>query len=57
MFYMKENLEKNGVNVEGKYYGTEEKPLFHVFHCDIRNDTAKICNKEECDFFKKNLSG
>ena len=54
---MKENLEKNGVNVGGKYYGTQEKILFHVFHCDIRNDTAKICNKEECDFFKKNLSG
>ena len=55
--YMKENLKEKGVEVKEKYYGTEEKPLFHVFHCDIRRDEAKMCNKEECDFFKQNLSG
>ena len=54
--YMKDKLKENGVKVVEKYYGTEEKPLCHVFHCDIRRDESKICNKEECDFFKENLS-
>ena len=54
-FYMKKILENNGVKFVGKYYGTEEEPLFHVFHCDIRNPVAKLCNKEEIAFFKENL--
>ena len=53
--YMKEMLEKKGVKTVGNFYGTEKEPLFHVFHCDIRNATAKVCNKEEIDFFRKNM--
>ena len=53
--YMKDLLEKKGIKVEGKFYGTEKEPLFHVFHCDIRNTVGKLCNKEETDFFKQNL--
>lgn len=46
-------LEKNGVEYESKIYGTEEEPLYHVFHCNIKTDTAKVANDEETDFFKK----
>ena len=34
------------------YFGTPEEPLHHVFHCDIRNPQAVICNDEACAFFK-----
>ena len=54
-YYMKKIIEKKIAKVVGKYYGTVEEKLFHIFHCDIRNETAKICNKEECDFFKENI--
>ena len=45
------SLEKNGVRHEYRCYGTEEKPLWHVFHCDPDLPEAVICNNEECDFF------
>lgn len=38
-----------------RFYSDPEKTLDHVFHCDIRNDYAKLCNDEECDFFKKRV--
>ena len=34
------------------YYGTSKNLLGHVFHCDMRLGEAKMCNKDECDFFK-----
>ena len=44
-------------NVEYVYriYESKDKELGHVFHCDIRSKDARICNDEECDFFKKYL--
>jgi len=48
-------LEENNVPCEQKVYGDKEHPLFHVFHCDVKSEAAKIANDEECDFFKKYL--
>lgn len=36
-----------------RYYGTKDNPLGHVFHCNIRLEDAKICNDEECAFFRE----
>lgn len=46
-------LKTAGVPYEYRCYGTDEKALWHVFHCDMRLPEADICNNEECDFFKK----
>lgn len=46
-------LDKYGIEYISKVYGDEEHLLGHVFHVDIKKDEAKICNDEECDFFRK----
>lgn len=38
-----------------RYYGDKEDRLPHVFHCNIRLEDAKLCNDEECEFFRKYL--
>ncbi|MBQ6234130.1 MAG: alpha/beta hydrolase [Clostridia bacterium] len=40
-----------GVPFVDRTYGTDEAPLSHVFHCDIRSQAAKQCNDDECRFF------
>lgn len=35
-----------------RYYGNKEVRLPHVFHCDIKSEHAKVCNDEECAWFK-----
>lgn len=35
------------------YKDIDGKKLYHIFHVDIRNSNSRICNSEECDFFKK----
>ena len=35
-----------------RYYGSAERPLGHVFHCNIRLQEASRCNDEECEFFR-----
>ncbi|MCR4789881.1 MAG: alpha/beta hydrolase, partial [Treponemataceae bacterium] len=45
-------LDEAGVSYTTKIYGTEENPQNHVFHCDIKNPVAKICNDEEIEFLK-----
>lgn len=55
---MKDILSKAGVEVFDKIYGDENTPeLTHVFHCNIRLPMAKVCNDEECDFFKRHMGG
>ncbi len=49
-----EKLEALGVPFVDKTYGTEEAPLNHVFHCDMRSEAGRICNDEECAFFLSN---
>lgn len=36
-----------------RLYGDCEHKLVHVFHCDMRSEDARICNDQECDFFKE----
>ncbi len=38
-----------------RFYGDKEHVLGHVFHCNIRSADAKLCNDEECDFFRRFL--
>ena len=33
-------------------YGTKNAPLWHVFHCDPDMPQAKLCNNQQCDFFR-----
>ena len=50
-----EKLDECGVAYEYKFYGDEAHKLEHVFHLDMRNEIGKLCNDEECEFFKKNI--
>lgn len=45
-------LEANGVPAVYRCYGDAQNPLGHVFHCDIKSPAAKLCNDEECAFFR-----
>ncbi len=46
-------LKANGVYYEFKTYGTEEEPLYHVFHVTIQEPEGQKCNDEECEFFRR----
>ena len=50
--FMVEALKKNNVRHEYKIYGTDDNMLYHVFHCDIKSEDAKVTNDDECDFFR-----
>ncbi len=50
---LEEALKNNGVYYEFKTYGTEEEPLYHVFHVNVREAEGIRCNDEECDFFRR----
>ena len=52
---MAEKLKALGVPVRFELYGDEQNPLGHVFHCDIRTQTAACCNEDECEFFRSRL--
>ncbi len=43
-------LQENAVNYAYKIYGDEENTLDHVFHCDIRQKDAIICNEDEAEY-------
>ena len=45
-------LEANGVPAVYRCYGDAQNPLGHVFHCGIKSPAAKLCNDEECAFFR-----
>ncbi|WP_167956206.1 alpha/beta hydrolase [Anaerosporobacter faecicola] len=49
---MTEKLEQLGIPYVYRCYGDEKNRLEHVFHCDIKTEDAKICNDEECQFFR-----
>ena len=49
---IKAALDKAGVKYEFHCYGTDEQPLWHVFHCDPKLPQAVICNDDECNFFR-----
>lgn len=50
---MLEKLHAEGVTCESAFYGTEQEPLGHVFHLDMRSEVAHKCNDAECAFFRK----
>lgn len=45
-------LTKNNVKHILKIYGSNEKPLYHVFHVTIQEEEGQKCNDDECEFFK-----
>lgn len=45
-------LDECGVSYEYKLYGNNLDKLGHVFHLDMRNETGKLCNDEQCAYFK-----
>lgn len=49
---MVETIKACGGKAEYHYYGDEDHVLGHVFHCNMKSEDAKQCNKDECDFFK-----
>lgn len=48
-----EKLAQCGVPFVCRLYGTASHELYHVFHLDIRSEDAKLCNDEECAFFRR----
>jgi acetyl esterase/lipase len=48
-------LDEFRVDHTVKVYGTQEKPLDHVFHCNIRTKEAARCNDDECAFFREHM--
>ena len=45
-------LDEYGVPYVYKMYGSEFDKLGHVFHLDMRNETGKMCNDAQCEYFK-----
>lgn len=52
---LKEALEKKNIKHVYKIYGTDSAPLYHVFHCNMKEEEGLRCNEEECEFFKQFL--
>lgn len=50
---MYEALQKLGVESKIQIFGTEDEPKGHVFHLDIRDEQAAVCNDNECEFFRQ----
>lgn len=61
--YLKEKAEpmhklltERGVESVCKIYGKEgQEYMAHVFHCNMNLEEAKVCNRDECDFFKAHV--
>ena len=49
---MADALRALGVEAEYRCYGDKEHVLGHVFHCNVRSEAARRCNRDECDFFR-----
>ncbi len=48
-----EKLTSLGAAHVFKIWGTEQEPLYHIFHVDIAQETAVKCNIEQCEYLKK----
>ncbi len=47
-------LQSQGVPSELKIYGSKEREdIAHVFHVNCKLEEARICNDDECEFFRK----
>lgn len=49
---LSERLMEKNIPFVYRYYKSAERELQHVFHCNIRLPEAKLCNDEECRFFR-----
>ena len=45
-------MDEAGVSYVYKLYGDDSNPQGHVFHLDMHNETGRLCNDEECAFFR-----
>ncbi|MCR5509189.1 MAG: alpha/beta hydrolase [Lachnospiraceae bacterium] len=50
--FMADVLLANSVPFIYRVYGSAKDPLHHVFHCNPSLESAKVCNDDECAFFK-----
>lgn len=51
--YIRRQLKKFHINHKAKIYGTRaDKDTIHNFHANLECDYSKICNDDECEFFK-----
>jgi len=50
---MVQALIAHHVPFEAHFYGTAENRLPHVFHCNMRSEDARICNDDECAYFRR----
>lgn len=48
-------LMEKDVPFQFRFYGDAKKELGHVFHLNIKTEEARICNDEECHFFRSFL--
>ena len=48
-------LTAKGVENELHIYSPKDRELGHVFHCNMKEPYAKLCNDEECAFFRKHV--
>ena len=48
-------LMEKKVSFTLKVYGKAKNPLYHVFHVNMKQAEAKLCNDDECNFFKSFL--
>lgn len=51
--FMADVLAENSVPFVYRFYGDKKDPLHHVFHCNMSLESAKICNDDECGFFRQ----
>lgn len=49
-------LSEHNVPFTYKLYGSQKNQLGHVFHCNIKSPDAKICNDDECSFFRAHMA-
>ncbi|MCU6726027.1 Monoterpene epsilon-lactone hydrolase [uncultured Clostridium sp.] len=50
--WLVEELVKKQVSYAVRIYGSKDQQLDHVFHVNIKHPVAKVCNDDECSFFK-----
>ncbi|MCF0246441.1 MAG: alpha/beta hydrolase [Ileibacterium sp.] len=53
LLVMEQELLQNNVPFMAQFYVDPSQKLGHVFHCNIRMETAALCNREQLDFFQQ----
>lgn len=51
--YLTKVFDEKKIQYVSRQYGSDEMPLYHVFHCNIRTEEAKVANDDEIAFFNK----